>query len=82
VDATLDDAFKNPLEFLRQFVQRHVSSQKLGVLVAAGALLFAFGCSREQSAAPGVEKPGPASAVEQPATDSSPALAASLPQVG
>src|SRR5438093_4376260 len=79
-DQTLDDAFKNWLEFLPQLVRRPVPFQKLGLLVTTGGLLFALGCSREQS--PGVEKPGPASAVEQPATDSTVAFAATLPHVG
>src|SRR5947208_2982727 len=63
------------LEFLPQLVRRRVPFQKLGLL-ATSALLFAVGCSREQS--PAVEKAGPASAAEQPATDSTVAFAATL----
>src|SRR6266508_3561559 len=64
------------------FVRSHLPFRMLDVLAATGALLCAFGCSRENSVAPGVEKHGTTSTVEQPATAAASAFAASVPQAG
>jgi predicted CXXCH cytochrome family protein len=56
--------------------------QRFGVLAGTAALLFALGCSREDSVAPAGERPAPAGAVKQPSTDSTAEFAASLPRIG
>ena len=67
---------------LIEFVQRHLSFEKLRVLVVTGWLLCVAGCSRNDPAPSGLEKSNSPGSEQEPARAVTSAFAANLPHVG